>query len=558
MPETQNEWTVMFYFAGDNSLSPLIVSQAKAIQDAGFQGNTEVLVHFDSNVNGVPTGLFNVNQAQRNRRGAPKTKVGTGKDPFVHNIFDDKIHPRDIPTGRGRPASTAIRRGLETPDIVNAQDALNNFLGFCLENHPAKHYLLFLVGHGLIVGNDTFLPDDNPVSAITLKELAGIIGDFSRKARQDGSVLEMLAMHSCSMSAIEVAYQLKGTAKCLLASEGTSYIGGWPYRQLLIELFNGINEEMAKPEEDQSTSYIPGLMNNLYSLTGHNAKDFMASGYSLDLSLCNLANKKFNEFKEPFQNLVKALKQSLPDGEPNQAQKRAIDLIQLAHLESQSYWQEDYTDLYDFCLCLSRRCDESDDLQQSIKEACGKVIEMLEPNREDPFSKLILRSEHFGSKYQYSHGLSIYFPWCEPTDDQFVFFVPPAVKGESRKAQKEEPNKILRNYKSYAFTKDFKDDSWYSFLKKYFQGTQRKPEDSRGKQLSAAAAATAAATQINFNSFGPLVLGGGKEAPSVDRETGGNGTGCTCPSIKNYPVVSLEIDGKVYRVRKCSISDGFK
>jgi hypothetical protein len=48
----------MFFFAGDNALSPLIVSQLKAIKDAGFHKDVDILVHLDSNEAGVPSRNF--------------------------------------------------------------------------------------------------------------------------------------------------------------------------------------------------------------------------------------------------------------------------------------------------------------------------------------------------------------------------------------------------------------------------------------------------------------------------------------------------------------------
>ena len=74
MAETEiNEWTLMFFFAGDNSLSPSMISQLKAIKDAGFQKNITVLVRFDPNEKGTPTRIFEVN---RERKRIAKTKIG--------------------------------------------------------------------------------------------------------------------------------------------------------------------------------------------------------------------------------------------------------------------------------------------------------------------------------------------------------------------------------------------------------------------------------------------------------------------------------------------------
>jgi len=57
----KNDWTLMFFFASDNTLAPLLVSELKAIKDAGFQEHTEVLVYFDPLEKGCPTKIYNVN-----------------------------------------------------------------------------------------------------------------------------------------------------------------------------------------------------------------------------------------------------------------------------------------------------------------------------------------------------------------------------------------------------------------------------------------------------------------------------------------------------------------
>ena len=41
------------------------------------------------------------------------------------------------------------------------QRSLERFLEFCSYAYPAKHYLLFILGHGVVVGNDVFLFDEN-------------------------------------------------------------------------------------------------------------------------------------------------------------------------------------------------------------------------------------------------------------------------------------------------------------------------------------------------------------------------------------------------------------
>jgi hypothetical protein len=131
--------------------------------------------------------------------------------------------------------------------------------------------------------------------------------------------------------------------------------------------------------------------------------------------------------------------------------------ILLAHWESQSYWGENYTDLYDLCDRLEHYCQEDTAEQSAIRTACGKVKTQLETHQpQEPdfnvgpcFEKLVAFSDYYGPAYQFSHGLSIYFPWTPPT------------------------SKVLDNYKNYAFTTTNGPESWLSFLMTYFEETRR-------------------------------------------------------------------------------------
>jgi hypothetical protein len=201
-------------------------------------------------------------------------------------------------------------------------------------------------------------------------------------------------------------------------------------------------------------------------------------------------------------------------------------LIQLAHLESQSYFNESYTDLYDFCLCLSKYCG-ADNLK-ALKAACEKVIGVLEPNKsrdiEERFDKIVVHSTHFGSLYQHSHGLSIYFPWTKPLGD---------AKGSA-----------LGRYDKYKFTRQFKDplkdDSWKSFLDLYLEKTKREARDAKvSRALSRA--------------------GVGVGELSGDHKTSGaTGSVCSCISIKNFPTVERRIKGKCLRMGEPTMSEELK
>ena len=485
---SMGKWLLMFFIAGDNDLSALFVDQLKALKDAGFAKHVEVVVRFDPNQPDVKTRTFNVNRERKKRPDAPSIQVGDGQDPFVHNMSDD-----------------FVRADKEEP----APAALNRFIVDSLKDHRgARHHMLFLLGHGLIVGNDTFLPDDSPKSGIKLKELGRIL----RKHFGSRGSLELLGLHSCAMSGIEVLYELQGTAKYMVASEGLSFVNGWPYRQLMKRFLNGLRRN----------EFVEKIVEKLYWLTFFNAKDFLLAGFPLELSLISLDPRKVDRLTGKMKSLVRLLKRALAADDGRSA-------IQLAHLESQSYFGELYTDLYDFCLCLQRKCQGNPQLT-ALGTACSEVIDELEPVRGTRrhevlkrFRALIIHSNYFGWRFQYSRGLSIFFPWIEPRRN--------AKKGEQ----------AFELYKDYQFTRALGSESWLTFLNAYIEKTKRvarEQEDSDRNQANRF-------TEINrisgfeiptnireaINALEPP----DKPTGASDKPTGGSDASCDCPEIKNFP-----------------------
>ncbi|HET6891354.1 MAG TPA: clostripain-related cysteine peptidase [Pyrinomonadaceae bacterium] len=494
--EPKNDWTVMFFFAGDNQLSPSMISQLKAIKDAGFQKNTTVLIYFDPNERGSQASIFEVNRKRKLER---TTVIGDGKDPFVRNLREDNID---------------ANKGAH--DKATASQALEGFLN-CGLHRPAKHYLVFLVGHGMIVGNDAFLPDARPDSAISLEQLGDILGDFSRKAEKQGGAVELIGLHSCSMSGVEVAYQLKGAAKYMMATEGVAFVSSWPYRQVMKKVLKTIQDA----QSDKKGVDIEQLVKSIQDLSLRNSTDFMFSGLSADVCLCSLDPTKVEALNGPIKKLTSALKNGLRDS-------RGLEIIKLAHLKAQSYFQETYTDLYDFCFCLEEQCEKDDGVQEDMLNACRAVRDKLNESKKP--EGLIVESATFGPEYQYSHGMSIYFPWSAPIEDPF--------------------EDILGRYRKYDFTRALGDHSWLSFLEEYFKATLRKTremEDTygfRAAQMEERFAFGANGNGDKSNGHPTSRSTPGFALTDGDSLPGGAGDGkvspplgigsCHC-SVKNYP-----------------------
>ena len=428
----KKKWTLMFFFASDNNLSSSMLYQLKSIKAAGFQVDTNVLVHFDPHERGVPSMIFEVNKTEK--EGQKQSRIGDDVDPIIRVLAGDQVEPAITDNQFNYSYSGDY-------DNLQAHEALTHFLDVSRTYYPADQYMLFLVGHGLVVGRDAFLPDDNPNSGISLVDLSTILQNFSTEIGMNGEVLELIGMHSCSMSAVEVAYQLKGTANYMMGSEGLSFVGAWPYRQMLQKIFCAI--EKTKRERIE----VPKLMKSLYELCLHNSADFIFAGYSSDLCLCSLDPRRVEALTGPMEMLTGALRAGLDDD-------RSKELILLAHWKSQSYFQELYTDLYDFCLCLKDSCSESDPTQRAMKVACQSVIGVLTPETSDGEGVgPIVQADFFGPDCQYSYGLSVYFPWTRPVEDVHEH--------------------VIRNYQSYVFVTELGGGSWLQFLDAYFEKTLR-------------------------------------------------------------------------------------
>jgi len=237
---------------------------------------------------------------------------------------------------------------------------------------------------------------------------------------------------------------------------------------MLQKIFNAVNAV----KKTKKTIQVLDLLKDVHALCFHNTADVIYAGYSSDLCLISLARERVEALTEPIESLTKALIAGLNDD-------RCKELILLAHWKSQSYYQELYTDLYDFCLCLSESCSDSktNTAQETLRLACESVMKVLTPETgEGP----ILQADFFGADCQHSYGLSIYFPWTRPVEDAYEHAV--------------------RNYRNYAFVTELCGASWLDFLNAYFEKTLRpKRQIALPAEVSAEVEETLKTVTLRYN-----------------------------------------------------------
>jgi len=142
--------------------------------------------------------------------------------------------------------------------------------------------------------------------------------------------------------------------------------------------------------------------------------------------------------------------------------------ILLSHWEAQSYKDEQYTDLWDFCDLLAKRCGKIDEkdvpidkkdvpIDQDLAQACVEVQNAISSKEQDKGT--VMLSGYCGAAFQYSYGLSVFFPWANMKD----------AAGTSD----------LDAYKKLKFCGG---TDWDRFLSAYLSNTQRSPRDAGRKQ----------------------------------------------------------------------------
>jgi hypothetical protein len=575
-PKDPVEWTIMFYFASDNPLASSIVSQLKALKDAGGHQQTNVIAYFDPQPKNMPSHVFEVNLVEKlkGKREHPKLSqvVFEGNDPFIRNLVFDRLWAE-----KDEETKEKIRQYFhkgyhieyDSPTVPeelveeqSPQVSLSKFLEFCRTEYPARHYILIILGHGVVVGNDIFLLDDNipdddeggtddgseptppdpsqkPLvkkparNSLTLKDLGVELRKFKDNIGSK-SRFELLGLHSCSMSGLEVAYELQGTAQYLLASQGPAFVGSWPYKQILLRVFN----DLRRPSQKGAAKLKERLI-KIFQYCIQNSYDYLLAGYSFDMALCDLS--KLDGVSAPLEELASALIAGLKMKDKSANDKRVKDVIKglilLAHWDAQSFWQEQYTDLYDFCFRLNDRIQRQPEKKHPalsrISAACRDMMRALKRGRQGDDNGVVVRSEFIGPAFQYSHGLSVFFPWSAPEDRKF-----------------------LKRYRDYQIsqTKVFgKGSRWIDFLDTYFVETMRALHAQEGDKLDSPVGKPSLETQLLdvLQSISNTITGVSEQLgdPSSDPPKGpgnplgsdpkgpGNPTGdsCTCPSIKNYP-----------------------
>lgn len=537
------KWTIMVYLAGDNNLSANSISILQELEAATCSSQVRVLACYDSN-SPVP-------------QGARYLEIQHGRHNHTHQwnwgLHNDITYPDEeiaVSPDFCNPNPNAGQRVYEP----TAREGLSRFLRWALRNHPAEHYMLILFGHGVLVAGNTFLADDAPPSFLRLKDFTRIIKKYFGTSGGSPSErrkphLDILACDNCVMNGIEAAYEIKDHVDYIIGSQDLMLAVGWPFKRI-IEVVQ--NDPTASPRK---------VTRRILKACARRLLDYSLMDRSSEQAVCDLKKLRDNKLLEAMKCLSHALKDGLktdPCGHVCYPEIR--DAVRLARLEAQSYWDETFVDLYDFCELMLLRCNKflaihmhwfrglkrkfklnfsdtaasqwvSNETEtgrrfKKIAQCCKAVLKEFKLRKEGESNNGIVPFSYYVCPdLQYSHGLSIYFPWTLPQDT--IYFEPHGGYS-SYPGECYDLRTAFDEYKGYDFAKPCGAD-WAAFLTQFFKATLRNVRLVDYKYEDGQRIDSFTDSQVLFE----------LAAPAVDLQKSGPDTGEQDErrriTIKNYP-----------------------
>jgi Clostripain family len=441
--KTKKDWTIMVYMAGDNNLSEDMVTGLMGMKkclEATFNANVAFLAYYDTGALSFPTVKCDFT----------KETNGKGSDDFFVQNSNLNLLPTITADQNEKTSETSIYR----------------FVKWCVNerNHKAENYALIFSGHGDGFQEASFLRDDHPFGFLTIPGLQRVLKAVTKKLL--GKNLSILGFDSCVMSTLEVAYEMSDVADILISSQGFVPNAGWDYGRVVEKLSKKSGGGIKLSKEVVTRVFVKSFIEKYRDYSFY-------SGRSVDIGFCDLT--KAEEVAESVYELGARLEKALKS--KNRLLIKKIERALLsAHFKCQTFVYEQCVDIKDFCGNLQEECeailDENDQIIKALKNSDGKnVKEFVEmdktiskisdacKNTVKDLNKCVRQSLYLGSEFQFSNGLSLFFPWS------YISFI--LAKGQylsrdfaigSKKRNKEKTGEL---------------SGWTSFLETYLKKTLR-------------------------------------------------------------------------------------
>jgi hypothetical protein len=455
MKMADKEWTIMIYMAGDNNLAVDMAYAMEQIKGVAANGeeSPNLFVYYDGNSPAIPTLYCDFSEPDKPRY-VRSYKVPNKLYSAPKKENENAAHPRSI---------------LNFVDwCVNTVEVENN--GEISFGRRAQKYALIFSGHSLGFQDIGLFKDETAGKAMKMFEFYGALQrmvatkehltELADQMKWEGDVregettvilgqkLDILGFDSCVMGMLEVGYQFNTVAKTMIASEGSVPSAGWTYAKILGCLAQEQHRKL--DTRDVAELFVKQFIKSQDAYT--------VGGVSVDMAAWDL--DRFEELAGAFDCLAESLLACFKD-KKSRIYRQMERVVLQVHWKCQSYMYDQNVDLGDFCELLDRECglvaeelgSHDVGLLETVREDCQKILKELR--------KAVILSGFSGGGYQYSNGVSVFFPWSR----------------EGYEVSK-------KNYETLWFTEDLKQKglSWTDFLKKYlYQVSLRRAELPAGE-----------------------------------------------------------------------------
>lgn len=432
------EWAVLIYLGGQNNLFDEMIYAVKEMkssvpappsnQQDGKEFNFHALVQFAAEGTSRPTSAYPLPRRFILKPG----DSGLGRDYYPTPTTS---------TGQSQEPSSATEA---------YKEELIDFLVWGITNTTADYYAVIFSGHGLGIESDFLTEDTTPPRALTVKDLREVLRDDRVSDALGENTIDVLGLDSCLMAMAEVGYELREEVSIMISSQGSEANLGWPYKEIFASMHDHLEGGGHLSPQNVAAIIMDAFV--------HYYDDFAcAADSSADIAAWRLRDDRhyyMDELKAAVDSLAKACLSIIraTNYKPNiwdPATSSFAKSLIFAHWYAQTYHSDQYVDISDLCDVLRNNLPDCDGYEE-IKKSCDRI--------KDIVSACNLRGawprRFSGHLYQYSYGVSIYFPWSE----------------------------IYPLY--HAENLDFlKYNHWYEFIQEYTTFTRRPPRDYKAKDI---------------------------------------------------------------------------
>lgn len=384
------DWTIMVYISADDGLANFAIESLRRVQR---KANSHVIVS-------AQFGFDNGNGSQQIRR----------------YVFDRQVQPDSNP----RSLVHDLVQGVNAiPKNLTTTGILTDFVDFTFEKYKAKHYALILWGHGPELLFQ--LPSSNGTNGkrlyLTPIQLRMAIEETAFHKEENS--FDIIGFDACALSMIEMAYELKGLAKYMVASQGDVPDLSFPYDSLLRRFHDDANNGVTDSFLEQSVRDYALAYEDYICSPGTSMKNTTLSCLKLE----SLGPAEQNKAGQDGADANKG-KTSIIDGVNQLAdallkarkQPGLPDVLIAARQASIGFAGGLWVDLFTFSEQLFRRLKASakidkDDIA-ALQAACLNIQKAL--TVENPSSCVVANA----AEDPQCHGVSIYFPYLSETDAQ--------------------------------------------------------------------------------------------------------------------------------------------